>query len=132
MASTVLNASFPGPVVLTRGKATTQAFTATTQSFQFSISQSMHVPNGLDCLNVSVVGGTGTTGVALECSLDGGTSFFGIADRGNQTFNTTTIGGDAAVVKADSYDVSGLASAMFRVGVTGITAGTANVTLFIS
>lgn len=129
MAATQLNV---GGVVVTRGKAVSQAFTATTQVLQFSLSQAHVPPNGLDVLNTSVVGGTGTTGVALECSIDGGTSWFGIADRGNQTFNTTVIGGDPAVVKADSFDVSGLASATFRIGVLGITAGTATVTLFIS
>lgn len=133
MPSTVLNALNPGAVVITRGKPFTQAFTATTQTLQFSISQSNHAPNGLDCLNASVVGGTGTTGLALECSIDGGTSFFGVGARPQASpFTTTVIGGDPAVVAAVSYDVSGLASATFRIGVTGITAGTANVTLYLS
>lgn len=131
MAATQINV---GTEVITRGKTRTGlSFTAATQAFQFGVSQGHVPPNGLDCLTASVVGGTGTTGLALEASIDAGTSWFSVAGRTTgSAFGTTTIGSDPAVVAAVSYDITGLAGALLRIGVTGITAGTAVVSLLVS
>lgn len=135
MASTQLNASTAS---LPRGNPVTVPFTATTQVYQFSVRGGAEFGPGPTFLSASVVGGTGTTGIALEASLDGGTSWFSVVVRTMITaagstaanlYGITTLNSDPAVIAAASYDISGLVGALLRIGVTGISAGTANVTL---
>lgn len=136
MASTV-EARFS----LTRGKPVSTSLTATGQVVQFTISHIApgHV-NGLDTVAISVQGGTSTSGLtALECSIDGGTSWFEVARRtvvtsGGSTaanlYTASSLNSDAVVVDAAAFDISGLqAGGIFRIGVLGISAGTAVVTL---
>lgn len=127
MASTLIN---NGTYALNHGIPLTVSFTSTIQVAQFALPSRTGLPVA-SFLAASVVGGTGTTGVALEASLDGGTSWFGLTAR-SSIYSTTVLNSDPAAVAASSFDVQGLsAGAQLRVAVTGLTSGTANVTLLV-
>lgn len=119
MASTVVNG--PGTPVIVRNRLTTLGvLTATTQVVQFALAVPASSPNGNDLLSLASTGAITTGAVVLEASIDGGTTWFGIA-AGSQaaTFNTTTLNSDTAVSAAASFNISGLQGALFRAGVTG-------------
>lgn len=132
MASTVLSTT---TIVLTRGRPTQfTGLTATTQVFQFTAAQPGEGANGLDCITISIAGITATTpAVALEGSLDGGTSWFGVTARSGVVSTTGQLNSDPAVSCVASYDVSGLgAGCLFRVGITAFTSGSGTVTILQS
>lgn len=132
MASTVLNST---TILLSRGKpAQFTGLTATTQVFQFTASQPGEGSNGLDCITISIAGITATSpAVALEGSLDGGASWFGMTARTGVVVGTGQLNSDPAVTCVASYDVSGLgAGCLFRVGISAFTSGTGTVTILQS
>jgi hypothetical protein len=128
MASNVANGPTPTPA-LTRGRSVNLgSLAANTDVVQFSLSQEIHTPNGLECLTIVTVGGTVTAG--LEASIDGATTWFGVPPRAATgtapNYSLTVLNSDTAATSANSYDVSSLqAGATFRFG--GRTAGTAVV-----
>jgi hypothetical protein len=125
MASVVTNG--PGTPLLTRGKPANLGTITTGQALQFTLAQENASPNGLDCLTLSCATGTMAT-MGLEASIDGGTTWFGVAFR-SPDFTATVINSDTAAVSTHSYDVSGLqAGALFRVG--GATASSVVWALF--
>lgn len=82
-------------------------------------------------LVISVGGSITTPTFALEVSIDGGLTWFVIA--GTPLTLTGQFTGDAAVIFATRYDISGLVGAQFRFGTTAGSAFTnAAVTALLS
>jgi hypothetical protein len=105
---------------LTRGRAANLGAITSGQVVQFTLPQEDNSPNGLECLTIVVVGGTIAT-PGLEASIDGATTWFGVAARAAvgtaPNYNLTTLNSDTAATAANSYDVSSLqAGAVFRFG----------------
>lgn len=102
----------------------------TTSVLQFSVMQENASPNGLDCMTIVTVGGTLTA--ALEASIDGGVTWFGVPLR-SPTFTVTTLNTDTAASSASSYDISSLqAGALFRFGSSAAVTGTPVVWILVS
>lgn len=121
MASVNVNGSGPSSSpLIPRGRPfNIGTLTAAASVVQFTLDQEESSPNGVDCLTLITVGGTITPG--LECSIDGGNTWFGLVVR-TPTFTVTTLNSDTAASSAGSYDVSGLqAGGLFRFGSTAIT-----------
>lgn len=123
MASTVVNTPAPFPT-LKRGvpfQLGTMAGTASV--FAFTCPDPAPGSNGTDVLTIVAVGGTLT--LALEGSIDGGTTWFGVPARpSGVTITTTTLNADTAASGAATFEVSGLqAGTLFRAGSSAAVTG---------
>jgi len=125
MASVLVNVPFPGTVMLTRGKpANIGTLIAAASVVQFTVAEVNAAPNGVDALTITTAGGTITP--VLECSIDGGTTWFTVLPRAASgtapNYTLAAINGDTAATSANSYDVSSLAGGgTFRFGSSAIT-----------
>jgi hypothetical protein len=120
MASTVTNG--PGVPLLKRGvPANIGTLTAAASVVQFTLPDQNSGADGLEVLTVVTVGGTITP--AMEGSIDGGNTWFGVPIRAaGLTITVTVLNSDTAVTSASSFEVSGLqAGTLFRFGSTAIT-----------
>lgn len=119
MATTVING--PGTPALRRSAPLFLGLlTGNSTVVQFSVMIPNATPNGNDLLTIVTTGAITTGAVALEASIDGGVTWFGVPS-GQQAaaLTTTTLNSDPAVSAAGSFNISGLQGALFRAGVTG-------------
>lgn len=134
MATVINGPQFP---MVTRGRpANLGTISASGQAVQFTISaphgSSSNCPNGTDALTVITTGTLSATVPVLECSLDGGTTWFGIAatsgtPSSTPVTSTTVLTGDTAATSANSYPVSGLSGFPMRFGFNTYTSGSGAV-----
>lgn len=128
MASTVVNSqtSLSGSGVITpllkRGVPVNLGTMAAQASVvQFTIPHVSSGTDGAEDLTIVTVGGTLTQ--ALEASIDGGTTWFGVPAIAS-SLNVTTLNSDTAASSAARYDVAGLqAGALFRAGSSAAITG---------
>lgn len=119
MASIVVNGPNPTPL-LKRGVPTNLgSLTNAADVVQFTLP---HVSNGTDgAEELTIITTGGTITVALEASIDGGASWFGVPALA-ASLNVTVINADPAASSANRFDVAGLqAGALFRLGSTART-----------
>ena len=123
MAFTVQNG--PGVPRVNRGQALKAgALGAANQAVAFTLPSPREF--SLNKIVISLDGNLAGGTFVLECSIDGGNTWFVVPAQASDV--TATGAADTAAVVANRYDVSGLdAVGLFRFGTTAFTSGSSNV-----
>lgn len=130
MANVVLKTRSPLPAQNLIGSIA--AISSSSTALQFSLGDQSQAYRGQ--LTIIGSGGAVTTPTwVLECSVDGGTTWFVLpANTTNAATVTGALSGETASIFVDQYNVSGLGSALYKFGASAGTGWTAvNIYAFV-
>jgi hypothetical protein len=136
MAFANVNSAFGVPV-LTRGKAVNLGTIAATANYvTFVVTTPPGPVNGFDSINFVTTGNLVATVPILECSLDGGATFFGITlpTSGSTVpiLGVTVLTGETASSTANAYSIAGLQGLVMRYGFNTVTSGSGACWAFLA